>query len=259
MKLAITGCLGRMGRTLVEAVTASPALTLAAVSVQERTEAEAARALVGQGVFVTQDTRALVEAADAVIDFTVLEYSLGIAAEVAAQGKIHILGTTGFTDIQQAQLSQCAKSARIVQSGNFSIGVNVLARLVEQAAARLSEEYDIEIREMHHRHKIDAPSGTALLLGEAAAAGRGVSLKDARRHYGEGRIGAREEGTIGFSVQRGGGVIGDHEVTFAGAQEMIMLSHRSFSRGIYAQGAIKAALWAKDKPPGLYSMHDVLG
>ncbi len=262
MKLAIAGGLGRMGKTLIEAIAAAPQMQLAAVSVKDASEIPLAKALLAQvkagAVEVVRTTGELVAAADAVIDFTAPEYSLAMAEAVAAQQKIHIVGTTGFNVAQLAQLGTFGQRARIVQSGNFSIGVNVVARLVEQAAMLLSEEYDIEIVEMHHRHKKDAPSGTALLLAEAAAEGRQKELKKLRRHYGEGQIGEREKGTIGIVARRGGEIVGDHTVTFAGDHEVIELSHRSFSRAIYAQGAIRAALWAKDQPPGFYSMRNVL-
>lgn len=263
MKIAIAGCLGRMGRTLLNEAITIPEIQLCAVSVQNKEEVAQAAALLaslGQAqVAVVRQVEDLVLGADAVIDFTTPEYTLEIARHVAAQHSIHIIGTTGFDAAQYVTLAAYAKQARIVQSGNFSIGVNVVEQLVEQAAKQLAAaEYDIEILEMHHRHKVDAPSGTALLLADAAAKGRGVALEQARSHYAEGRIGEREQGSIGISVQRGGEVVGEHTVTFAGNHETITISHRSFSRAIYAQGALQAALWASDKPNGLYSMRNVV-
>lgn len=262
MKLSIAGGMGRMGKTLLEALAQQPEFVLGAVSVDgqgQAAEAEALLARTGLRGAVTHNTAALVEAADAVIDFTTPAYSLDIARHAALQRKIHLIGTTGFTEAQEAELAQAATQAVIVRSGNFSIGVNVVARLVEQAATLLGPEYDIEISEMHHRHKKDAPSGTALLLGEAAARGRKVEMAQVRTQYGHGETGARPPGAIGFSVKRGGGVIGDHEVAFAGQSELVEITHRSFSRGIYAEGALLAARWAQGKAPGLYSMRDVIG
>lgn len=257
MKIAIAGCTGRMGQTLIKAVLTDKNLQLAAASERPGFDENAVRAQVAAPTLaLTADPKALVAASDAVIDFTSPEATLAVAREAAAKGSILIVGTTGFSDAQQKELASLASHARIVQSGNFSLGVNVLEALVEKAASLLGEEYDIEIHEMHHKHKKDAPSGTALMLGRAAAKGRGVSLDDKKAID---RDGARNAGDIGFSVLRGGDVVGVHDVLLAGPGELITLSHQGFSREIYANGAIKAALWAKDKKPGLYSMRDVLG
>lgn len=263
MKIAITGCCGRMGLTLIKAVKADTRFTLVAGSERPGCDAGRTKAALAAanaaGLFVTSDATQLVQDVDAVIDFSVPEYTLEVAKAVAAKGKIHIIGTTGFSKDEQKLLTGYAANARIVQSGNFSLGVGVLEKLVEQAAGSLSESYDIEISEMHHRHKKDAPSGTALLLGRAAARGRGVSLDDKKVVSRDGMTGERKEGDIGFSVQRGGDVVGIHTVSFAGTGEIIELRHQGFSRDIYAAGALHCALWARDKKSGLYSLRDVLG
>ncbi len=260
MKLAIAGCCGRMGITLVRATLADDRFTLAAGSERpgyDVTDLQTQLAAEGAAnIFLTPDPEELVKKADAVIDFTHPDSTLVIAEAAAAQGKIHIIGTTGFTAEQQKTLAGFAKKARIVQSGNFSLGVNLMERLIEQATKILDESYDIEIFEMHHRHKKDSPSGTALMLGRAAARGRNVDLDEKKSID---RDGVRKQGDIGFAVQRGGDVVGIHTVSFAGPGEMIEIKHQGFSRDIYASGALHAAYWAKDKKAGLYSMKDVLG
>lgn len=261
LNVGIAGAMGRMGRMLVNAAQATPGVTLTGVSERaERNEAEVRSALgLGAGVNVTSEARILAQSAEAVIDFTTPEATLGLARAVAAQGGIHIIGTTGLSLENIEELKACAGRARIVQSGNFSLGVNLLQALVERAAAVLGEDYDIEIYEAHHRHKVDAPSGTALMLGEAAAKGRNVALQDKKIAARDGMTGARKAGDIGFAVVRGGGIVGDHRVLFAGEGETVELRHEGFSREIYARGALKAALWAKERTAGLYSMRDVLG
>lgn len=260
MKIAIAGCTGRMGLTLVRAMLARKDMTLVAGSERPGFDAQAVQAqLAAAGakhLTVTSDPDQLATLADAVIDFTSPQATLAIAEAVGKRGGIHIIGTTGFSDSEQKQLAGVSGKARIVQSGNFSLGVNLLEKLVEQAAKLLDESYDIEIFEMHHKHKKDAPSGTALMLGRAAAQGRGVSLSDKKAIAREGE---RVSGDIGFSVQRGGDVVGIHNVMFAGPGEVIELKHQGFSREIYASGALHAALWAAKQPAGLYSMRDVLG
>ena len=181
-------------------------------------------------------------------------------AEISAQARIvHVIGTTGIDAAGEARIKAAARHARIVKSGNMSLGVNLLAAMVRKVAAALGEEFDIEVLEMHHKHKIDAPSGTALLLGQAAAEGRGIDLAARSVRSRDGHTGARPVGSIGFATLRGGSVVGEHTVMFAGPAERIELSHRAESRDIFARGAVKAALWAMDKKPGLYSMTDVLG
>jgi len=180
--------------------------------------------------------------------------------EIAAQRRlVHVIGTTGLSAEDEGKIRDAARKARIIKSGNMSVGVNLLAALVEKIARTLPSDFDIEIMEMHHRHKVDAPSGTALLLGQAAAAGRNVELKEKAIRGRDGQTGARPHGHIGFGSLRGGSVVGEHSVIFAGPSERIELVHRAESRDIFAHGAMRAALWAEDKQPGLYSMADVIG
>ena len=181
-------------------------------------------------------------------------------AELAAQARIvHVIGTTGIGEDGEARIKAASRHARIVKSGNMSLGVNLLAVMVKKVAAALGEDFDIEVLEMHHKHKIDAPSGTALLLGQAAADGRGIDLKSRSVRSRDGHTGARLVGDIGFATLRGGSVVGEHTVMFAGPAERVELTHKAESRDIFARGAVRAALWAFDKKPGLYSMIDVLG
>jgi 4-hydroxy-tetrahydrodipicolinate reductase len=253
-----------MGRTLIRLIHADPALDLAG-----GLEAKDSAAL-GQdlgvlaggeklGINASDDALALMAAADGVIDFTTPAASVELAGLAAQARSVHIIGTTGFDAAQEEAIAAAARHARIVKSGNMSLGVNVLAGLVRQAAAQLGDDWDIEILDMHHRHKVDAPSGTALLLGAAAADGRGVDLDD-RRESGRDGIGEpRATGAIGFAALRGGSVVGDHEVILAGENEQIRLVHRAEDRDIFARGALKAAQWAHDKSEGLYTMQNVLG
>ena len=263
LKIAIAGCAGRMGLTLIKSVLETPGAKLVAGS--ERPGFDEQKALaqletVGcKQLFITSHVDLLVEEADAVIDFTTPESTLAIAREAAKRGRTHIVGTTGFTDVQKRELALCAQDTRIVQTGNFSIGVNLVEKLVELAAGLLDPSYDIEIFEMHHKHKKDSPSGTALMLGEAAAKGRNVKLKEKQVLSREKLHEERKQGDIGFSVARGGDVVGIHNVMFAGPGEIIEIRHQGFDRQIYAKGAIKAAFWAQGQSPGLYSMKDVLG
>jgi 4-hydroxy-tetrahydrodipicolinate reductase len=208
---------------------------------------------------VTSDPLALLTRVDGIIDFTVPAATLALV-ELSAQARIvHVIGTTGIDATGEARIKAAARHARIVKSGNMSLGVNLLAAMVKRVAAALGEDFDIEIAEMHHRHKIDAPSGTALLLGKAAAEGRGITLEQRSVRSRDGHTGARPVGDIGFATLRGGSVVGDHTVMFAGPSERIELSHKAESRDIFARGAVRAALWAMDQKPGLYSMNDVLG
>lgn len=240
VKIGIYGCNGRMGQTLMKAV-----------------EAAEGAELVG-GADKGDDIKALVDKADAIIDFTRPEATLDLAEIIAEQGKVQIIGTTGFTDEEFAELKSYGAKARIFQAGNMSVGVNLMNALIQKAASLLDESYDVEIVEMHHRHKVDAPSGTALMMGEAAANGRGVSLKDKQVLSREGHTGERNSGDIGFATLRGGSVIGDHTAIFAGDSDRIEITHKSSSREIYAEGAIKAAIWANSQPNGFYSMQDLL-
>ncbi|MGI9350430.1 MAG: 4-hydroxy-tetrahydrodipicolinate reductase [Rhizobiaceae bacterium] len=265
INVAVLGSAGRMGRTLVRAVHETPGIKL--VAAVEQTESPAigqdSGMLAGIGessVPVTDDLEAAISIADTVIDFTAPVATVALAKLVAAHNCIHVIGTTGCTPQQDEEISKAAENATIVKSGNMSLGVNLLAVLVEQAANALSEsDFDIEVLEMHHKHKVDAPSGTALLLGDAAAKGRKIDLEENSVRTRDGITGAREDGTIGFATLRGGAVVGDHSVIFSGSGECIELSHRALDRSLFATGAVRATLWAKDKPAGLYSMRDVLG
>jgi len=211
------------------------------------------------GVVVTEDKQAAFRYADVVIDFTHADSVVEHAGTAYQFGRAYVLGSTGLGDKEMAALSVAAQKAPVLQAANMSLGVNLLMSLVEETAKRLGPEYDIEIFEAHHRHKVDAPSGTALALGEAAAKGRGVSLEAAMIPARFGQIGARPQGAIGLSVFRGGDVIGDHTVTFAGIGERLELSHKASDRGLFAKGAISAALWLAGQPAGRYRMKDVLG
>lgn len=211
------------------------------------------------GITASDDALTLLSQADAVIDFTVPSATVELAALAAQARIVHIIGTTGFTPDDEEKIAAAARHARIVKSGNMSLGVNLLAGLVAQAAQALGTDWDIEILDMHHRQKVDAPSGTALLLAEAAAGARNVALDDVKDSGRDGITGARQAGNIGIAALRGGSVVGDHEVIFAGENEQIRLSHRAEQRDIFARGALEAALWAHDKPQGLYAMRHVLG
>ncbi|MBV9432363.1 MAG: 4-hydroxy-tetrahydrodipicolinate reductase, partial [Hyphomicrobiales bacterium] len=197
--------------------------------------------------------------ADGVLDFTTPAASVAFAALAAQARLVHVIGTTGLSEADMAKIRAAARHAVIIQSGNMSLGVNLLASLVKQAAAALGAEFDVEVVEMHHRHKVDAPSGTAYLLGEAAARGRGIELSAHSVSGRHGHTGERREGDIGFAALRGGSVTGDHSVVFAGPRERLTLSHHAEDRSLFASGAVRAALWGRGKKPGLYSMADVLG
>ncbi len=259
VNIAVAGCLGRMGRSVIAATRRDASVSFVAGSVSDKDDPRL-DPLLAEGAFdVTTSPQALFAKADAVIDFTTPEHTLALAQEAAAQKKLLVSGTTGLSDEQSGQLADYAKEVPIIWAANMSVGVNLLFSLVQQAAKALDDYYDIEIVEMHHRHKVDAPSGTALALGQAAATGRDVNLEEVAVKSREGHTGARKAGEIGFATLRGGSVIGEHSVIFAGEKDRITLSHDSASRDIYAEGAIKAALWGVGKPAGLYSMKDVLG
>lgn len=263
MRIAIAGAGGRMGRTLVRAIAETGGLVLAAALEQAGSpligqDAGLLSGLGSNGVLLGADSDNALAHADAVVDFTIPAASSALAARAAAAGIVHVIGTTGFSADDEAKIGQAAQRTAIVKSGNMSLGVNLLAALVRRVARTLDQDFDIEVLEMHHNRKIDAPSGTALLLGHAAADGRGIDLK-ARSVMGrEGHTGARKAGDIGFATLRGGTVVGEHSVIFAGPAERIELSHKAEDRMIFARGALKAALWARGKKPGLYSMADVL-
>lgn len=253
MKIGIAGVTGRMGQSVVQAAEETDGVFVVAGSVRAGTRQN-------DGTFpLVISARELFEAADAVIDFTAPELTVKLAEEAAQTGKALISGTTGLTAEQHAKLTECAKKAPILWAANLSVGVALVTALVEQAARHLDDGYDIEIVEMHHRHKKDAPSGTALALGKAAAKARGSAFDAVATLSREGITGARERGSIGFASLRGGEVIGDHSVIFAGERERIEIAHKSSSRDIYAYGAVRAARFLRGKPPGLYSMADVVG
>lgn len=264
MRLIVAGAGGRMGRTLVKAIADTPGLKLAGALEDARSpllgwDAGTLAGLGENGVKLTGDAAPLLAQADALIDFTIPAATLELAALAAKAGKVHVIGTTGFTAADEDKIKAAAKSATIVKSGNMSVGVNLLAALTKRVAKTLDQTFDIEVLEMHHNQKIDAPSGTALLLGRAAAEGRGVDLDKRSVRSRDGHTGARKPGDIGFATLRGGTVVGEHTVMFAGPAERIELVHKAEDRMIFARGALHAALWARNQKPGLYSMIDVLG
>jgi 4-hydroxy-tetrahydrodipicolinate reductase len=264
MRLVVAGADGRMGRTLIQAITAARGITLAGAveapdsAVIGRDVGELA-GLGPNGVKVTSDVAPLLKAADGLIEFAVPAATLTLTELTAVAGVAHIVGTTGHSIEEEAVIARAASRAVIVKSGNMSLGVNVLAALVKRVARTLDENYDIEILEMHHNKKIDTPSGTALMLGHAAASGRGISLAVHSVRGRDGIVGARRAVDIGFASLRGGTVVGDHTVIFAGPAERLEFTHRAEDRMIFARGALHAARWARGKKPGLYSMADVLG
>jgi 4-hydroxy-tetrahydrodipicolinate reductase len=250
IRIAIAGALGRMGRQMVEAVEADPRLAL--ISRFHRPGS------VGEGLVSRDEALAT---ADVVIDFTTPAASADLARFCANRGgPALVIGSTGFDDAELADIADAAKHIAIVRSGSFSLGLNMLVGLVGQAARALdAEDWDAEIFEAHHRHKVDAPSGTALMLGKAVASGRGVELDMVARHVREGVTGARPAGEIGFAVTRGGSIIGEHSVSFCAEGEVVTLSHSAGDRIMFARGAIAAALWVAGRSPGEYDMRDVLG
>ena len=260
----ITGASGRMGQMLVRAICAGSAAKL--VGCVERS----GHAWIGHdigtamggaplGVLVSDDPLEAFARADAVIDFTTPTASVEFAALAAQARAVHVIGTTGLEPAHDAALNAASHHAVIIQAGNMSLGVNLLVRLTQKVAQALDADWDIEVVESHHRKKVDAPSGTALMLGQAAAAGRGLALDDAMVSGRHGITGARQTGSIGFSAIRGGDIVGDHDVIFAADGERIVLRHIATDRAIFARGALKAALWGQNQKPGRYDMMDVLG
>ncbi|MEK1890609.1 MAG: 4-hydroxy-tetrahydrodipicolinate reductase [Phyllobacterium sp.] len=265
MKLAVVGAGGRMGQTLIRLINETPGAVLAgaverAGSPHIDRDAGEIAGVGSLGVTVTDDALKVFIGVEGILDFTAPAATVEFS-ELAAQARIvHVIGTTGCSAEDDAKILAAARHAVVIKSGNMSLGVNLLSVLVKQAAKALSsDDFDLEILEMHHKHKVDAPSGTALLLGQAAADGRDIALGQHSVRVRDGHTGAREPGTIGFAALRGGSVVGDHSVILAGPGERITLSHHAEDRTIFARGAIKAALWGKDRKPGLYSMLDVLG
>lgn len=263
MKIGICGCAGRMGRMLMDSVLDTDGCDLSGGS--ERSGASAIGrdlgTLIGRdplGLTASDDIAALFEISDAVIDFTAPAATVAHAALAAERGKILVVGTTGLTPEDERALAAAARRTIIVHAPNYSVGVTLLTALTERAAQILGDDFDIEIFEMHHRHKVDAPSGTALGLGRAAAAGRKVALNQVWCKSRDGHTGARTREEIGFATLRGGDVVGDHSVIFAAEGERVELTHKASSRVVFARGAIRAALWAEGRAPGLYTMRDVL-
>jgi 4-hydroxy-tetrahydrodipicolinate reductase len=264
MRLIVAGAGGRMGRTLVHAIAAIDGATLVGAvdapgsAVIGRDAGELA-GLGKNGVPVTADLEPLLANADGLLDFTIPAATLALVELTARKGLVHVIGTTGLSGENEKLIAEAGKRAVIVKSGNMSMGVNLLAALVKRVAKTLDEDFDVEVLEMHHNKKIDAPSGTALMLGRAAAEGRGVDLDQRSERGRDGETGARTRGDIGFASLRGGSVVGDHTVIFAGPAERIEISHKAEDRMIFARGAVRAALWARGQKPGVYSMADVLG
>lgn len=255
MKIGIVGCKGRVGSLLVSEILSG-----------QHDGAELAGGTVlpddmlsDPEFFMTMDPNELFEISDAVIDFTSPAATVEHASFAAKHKVVYIVGTTGLSADDEKKLEEDAKETPVVYAANFSVGVNILLALTQQAAKTLGEDWDIEIFESHHKHKVDAPSGTALAIGKAAAAGRGVELGKVADYARHGETGVRKTGHIGFSVARGGDVVGDHTAYFYSEGERIELTHRATNRALFARGAIRAALWAKEQKPGLYSMKDVLG
>lgn len=262
--IVVTGASGRMGQMLVRLITASDRAHLAGCV--ER----AGHPWIGQdigtamggaplGVIVTDDPLEAFARAQAVIDFTAPEATVAFAALAAQARAVHVIGTTGLRAEHLEKLSAAARHAVLIRAGNMSLGVNLLVRLTQKVAAALDADWDIEVVEAHHRMKVDAPSGTALMLGQAAADGRGIALDEAAVSGRDGITGPRARGSIGFSAIRGGDVVGEHDVIFAADGERIVLRHLATDRAIFARGALRAALWGQDRKPGEYDMMDVLG
>jgi 4-hydroxy-tetrahydrodipicolinate reductase len=264
MRLIVAGAGGRMGRALVRVISETQGAVLAGALEAPGSElldkdSGVLAGLPANGVLLSADLWSMSANANGILDFTVPSATIANVAIAAQRNLVHIIGTTGLSSSDDAVIKSVTSRATVVKSGNMSLGINLLAALVKRVAKSLDENFDIEILEMHHRAKIDAPSGTALMLGEAAAAGRGVALDAHSARGRDGVTGARRPGDIGFASLRGGTATGDHRVIFAGAMERIELSHHAEDRTMFAQGAVKAALWARDKKPGLYTMADVLG
>jgi 4-hydroxy-tetrahydrodipicolinate reductase len=264
MALVVVGAGGRMGQTLVRVIQETEGVRLAGAV--ERTGHAALGRDAGElagvgplGIEISDDPLPVFAKAEGVLDFSAPAASVAYAGYAAQARIVHVIGTTGIGPQDEEKIAAAARHATIVKSGNMSLGVNLLAVLVEQAARALADDFDIEILEMHHRNKVDAPSGTALLLGGAAAQGRGIGLEDSSVRVRDGHTGPRPQGAIGFASLRGGSVVGDHSVILAGPGERVVLSHSAEDRGIFARGAVRAALWARGRKPGLHSMRDVLG
>lgn len=264
MKLAIAGVAGRMGQMLVKTIDAGGLGTVSGATERAGHEWNGQDLGISMGgsavgVIVRDDPAEAFKGVDVLIDFTSPESTVSNAAAAAELGCAVVIGTTGLSDDDLSAIGAAARKTAIVRAGNMSLGINLMALITQSVARALDDDFDIEIVEAHHRHKVDAPSGTALMLGEAAAAGRGISLTAASDRGRDGITGPRKRGKIGFSAIRGGNIVGEHDVVFAGEGERVVLRHIATDRAIYAQGALKAARWVLGRPPGEYSMKDVLG
>jgi 4-hydroxy-tetrahydrodipicolinate reductase len=264
MKIGIVGCGGRMGRMLVAETMVTVSVTLIGGTEHGESpllgiDVATLSGLDPCGLSVSSDTDALFAAADVVIDFTLPQATVAHAQAAAKHGTALVVGTTGLGRDEQVAVEKASASVAVVQAANYSVGVNLLSGLTTQVAGILEQDYDIEIVEMHHRHKVDAPSGTALALGQAAADGRGVDLESVSERVRDGHTGARMPGDIGFATLRGGDVVGEHTVIFAADGERIELTHKASNRSVFARGAVRSAGWCAGKEAGLYSMRDVLG
>ena len=262
-KVSVLGASGRMGSQIIRKITESSIMDLHFVVEHQGHNwigQDCGEKLLGRenNVFVTDDLKLALEDAEAVIDFSTPDTSLECIKICEQTETAHVIGTTGFDLAQENQIFEHSKKVVVVKAGNMSLGVNLLISLVEKVSSSLDIDFDIEILEMHHRNKVDAPSGTALMLGEAAAKGKGKSLAELRIAAREGISDSREKGSIGFASLRGGGVVGEHEVSFTSGSERISIKHEAFSRDIFVNGAIKAALWSREKEPGHYDMLNVL-
>ncbi|MCI5047922.1 MAG: 4-hydroxy-tetrahydrodipicolinate reductase [Aquisalinus sp.] len=264
LRIAIAGCAGRMGRSLLHLVESDDTLSLAGALEHEGSPYHGkplSTLMPGlpEALVIEGSVKALAEKVDVLIDFTTPFATIEHIGDLVERNIPAVIGTTGFKPEQLKEIEEVAKHIPVVRSGNMSLGVNLLTELVRRAAASLGEDFDIEIHESHHRHKVDAPSGTALMLGHAAAKGRKVELEEKSVRVRDGIMAEREAGQIGFSVTRAGGIVGDHQVLFGSEDEIITLSHRATDRSLFARGALTAAKWVKAQKPGLYSMRDVLG
>jgi len=264
IRIAVVGASGRMGRQLIQAVDENPASVLSGVTERPGHDwigQDLGNCLgaVARGITVADDPLEVFATAQAVLEFTGPAATVAHAGIAAQARLVHVIGTTGMQNDDLDKIRAAARHATIVRAGNMSLGVNLLTELTRKVASALDEDFDIEIVETHHNQKVDAPSGTALMLGEAAAEGRGQPLDEVRDAAREGITGARKRGQIGFAALRGGDVVGEHDVIFAGAGERLILRHIATDRMLFARGAVKAALWGQGKPPGEYSMLDVLG
>jgi 4-hydroxy-tetrahydrodipicolinate reductase len=264
IRVGIAGCAGRMGQMLLKLLISAPGV-LVVGGTERRGSHVLGRdlgALAGGeplGIIIGDNPEPLFEQSDVVVDFTSPAATVQHAAIAAKTGTAHVIGTTGLDNDQMAAISRAAQRVPIVMASNMSLGINLIEQVIEEISRILDTDWDIEVVEMHHRHKVDAPSGTALSLGEAAAKGRGVQLRRVSKRGRDGQVGPRVRGEIGFSAIRGGDVVGDHTVIFAADGERIEVTHKASSREIFGRGAVKAVLWAAGKRAGLYSMKDVLG